>query len=50
MAFIAKFAASKYVGDKLEDHFGPEVSDLRPPVVQHLLLGALCPVSSADDI
>lgn len=25
MAFLAKFAASKYVGDKLEDHFGPEV-------------------------
>ncbi|ROV94635.1 hypothetical protein VSDG_06136 [Cytospora chrysosperma] len=24
MAFLAKFAASKYVGDKLEDHFGPE--------------------------
>ncbi|KUI62291.1 hypothetical protein VP1G_09411 [Cytospora mali] len=24
MAFLAKFAASKYVGDKLEDNFGPE--------------------------
>lgn len=25
MAFLAKFAASKYVGDKLEENFGPEV-------------------------
>lgn len=25
MSFLAKFAASKYVGDKLEENFGPEV-------------------------
>lgn len=25
MAFLAKFAASKYVGEQLEDRFAPEV-------------------------
>jgi hypothetical protein len=27
MAFLAKFMATKYVGDKLEDNFGPEVRE-----------------------
>lgn len=35
MAFLAKFAASKYVGDKLEDHFGPEVCISPAPNSHH---------------
>lgn len=33
MSFLAKFAASKYVGDKLEDNFGPQNPkyDIHPP-------------------
>jgi hypothetical protein len=43
MAFLAKFVATKYVGDKLEDNFGPEVreeissAEPKPPPVLALL-------------